>query len=99
MTLRGIIFHPPQTEWRYPLDTPLNVCQYIRTPEEEGEMEDEIKVIARMDRKKKIWLFHVLLDEQKTFSAWLRDQIDVHLVEKEPKRKMKPRKGGVKDAR
>ena len=55
-------------------------------------MEDEIKVIARMDRKKKIRLFHVLLDEQKTFSAWLRDQIDAYLAEKEPKGKN--RKGG-----
>ena len=52
-------------------------------------MEDEIKVIARMDRKKKIRLFHVLLDEQRTFSAWLRDQIDSYLAEKEPKGKRK----------
>ena len=50
-------------------------------------MEDEIKVIARMDRKKKIRLFHVLLDEQRTFSAWLRDQIDAYLAEKEPRGK------------
>ena len=50
-------------------------------------MEDEIKVIARMDRKKKIRLFHILLDEQRTFSAWLRDQIDAYLAEKEPKGK------------
>ena len=56
-------------------------------------MEDEIKVIARMDRKKKIRLFHVLLDEQRTFSAWLRDQIDAYLAEKEPKGKNKQRKG------
>ena len=56
-------------------------------------MEDEIKVIARMDRKKKIRLYHVLLDEGRTFSAWLRDQVDSYLAEKEPKRKKKPRKG------
>jgi len=56
-------------------------------------MEDEIMVIARMDRKKKIRLFHVLLDEQRTFSAWLRDQIDAYLAEKEPKGKNKQRKG------
>jgi len=56
-------------------------------------MEDEIKVIARMDRKKKIRLFHVLLDEQRTFSAWLRDQIDAYLAEKEPKGKKKQGKG------
>lgn len=48
-------------------------------------MEDEVKVIARMDRKKKIRLFHVLLDEQISFSAWLRQQIDAYLAEKEPK--------------
>ena len=50
-------------------------------------MEDEIKVIARMDRKKKIRLFHVLLDEGTTFSAWLRNQVDAYLAEKEPKGK------------
>jgi len=49
-------------------------------------MEDEIMVIARMDRKKKIRLFHVLLDEQRTFSAWLRDQADSYLAEKEGKK-------------
>ena len=50
-------------------------------------MEDEIRVIARMDRKKKIRLFHILLDERRTFSAWLRDKIDAYLAEKEPKAK------------
>jgi hypothetical protein len=54
-------------------------------------MEDEIKVIARMDRKKKVRLYHVLLDEGKTFSAWLRVQVDSYLAEKEPK--VKRRKG------
>ena len=56
-------------------------------------MEDEIMVIARMDRKKKIRLFHVLLDEERTFSAWLRDQIDAYLAEKEPKGKRTKEKG------
>ena len=56
-------------------------------------MEDEIMVIARMDRKKKIRLFHVLLDEGRTFSAWLRDQVDSYLVEKEPKGKRRKGKG------
>jgi hypothetical protein len=54
-------------------------------------MEDEIKVIARMDRKKKIRLYHILLDEGLTFSEWLRRQIDAYIEEKEPKGK---RKGG-----
>lgn len=48
-------------------------------------MEDEVKVIARMDRKKKTRLYHVLLDEGITFSEWLRRQIDTYLAEKEPK--------------
>jgi len=56
-------------------------------------MEDEIRVIARMNRGKKVRLYHVLLDEGRTFSAWLRDQVDSYLAEKEPKRKKKPRKG------
>jgi len=56
-------------------------------------MEDEIKVIARMERKKKVRLSHVLLDEGRTFSAWLRDQIDAYLAEKGPKGKKKPGKG------
>jgi hypothetical protein len=56
-------------------------------------MEDKIKVIARMDRKKKIRLFHVLLDEGRTFSAWLRDQIDAYLAKKEPNGKQRKEKG------
>jgi len=55
-------------------------------------MEDEVKVIARMDRKKKVRLYHVLLDEGITFSEWLRRQIDDYLKEKEPK---KSRGGGT----
>jgi hypothetical protein len=77
-----------------PLDTsPLCISLYTQGRKKEGKMEDEIMVIARMDRKKKIRLFHVLLDEQRTFSAWLRDQIDAYLAEKEPKGKKKQRKG------
>jgi hypothetical protein len=56
-------------------------------------MEDEIKVIARMDRKKKIRLYHVLLDEGRTFSAWLRDQIDAYLAKMEPNGKQRKEKG------
>lgn len=57
-------------------------------------MEDEIMVIARMDRKKKIRLFHVLLDEGRTFSAWLREKVDAYLAEKEPRGKSRQRKEG-----
>ncbi|MDX1814607.1 MAG: hypothetical protein R3239_01500 [Thermodesulfobacteriota bacterium] len=57
-------------------------------------MEDEAKVIARMDRKKKIRLYHVLLDEGITFSEWLRRNIDAYLEEKEAKGKRRNRKAG-----
>lgn len=50
-------------------------------------MENEIRVIARMDRKKKIRLYHLLLDEEKTFSAWLREQVDAYIEAKEPRGK------------
>jgi hypothetical protein len=56
-------------------------------------MEDEVKVIARMDGKKKVRLYHVLLDEGITFSEWLRRQIDAYLAEKEPKGKRSKGKG------
>lgn len=56
-------------------------------------MEDEIRVIARMDRKKKIRLYHLLLDEEKTFSAWLREQVDAYLGEMEPKGKQRKGRG------
>ena len=56
-------------------------------------MHDEVKVIARMDRKKKVRLYHVLLDEGITFSEWLRRQIDACLAEKEPKGKRRKGKG------
>ena len=46
-------------------------------------MEDEVKVIARIDRKKKVRLYHVLLDDGVTFSEWLRKQIEEYLVKKE----------------
>lgn len=57
-------------------------------------MEDEVKVIARIDRKKKVRLYHVLLDERITFSEWLRRNIDAYLAEKEPKGKPRNRKTG-----
>ena len=50
-------------------------------------MENEIRVIARMDRKKKIRLYHLLLDEEKTFSAWLREQVDAYIEAHGPKGK------------
>ena len=59
--------------------------------ERRWNLEDEVKVIARIDRKKKVRLYHVLLDEGITFSEWLRRNIDAYLKEKEPK--LKRRKG------
>jgi hypothetical protein len=56
-------------------------------------MEDEIRVIARMNRGKKVRLYHVLLDEGRTFSAWLRDQVDAYLLAKEPKVKRRKKRG------
>ena len=57
-------------------------------------MDDEIKVIARMDRKKKIRLCHLLLDEGTTFSAWLRGQVDAYIEAKEPKAKRRKAREG-----
>lgn len=51
------------------------------------DMENEIRVIARMDRKKKIRLYHLLLDEEKTFSSWLREQVDAYIEAKGSRRK------------
>ena len=56
-------------------------------------MEDEIRVIARMNRGKKIRLYHLLLDEGRTFSAWLREQVDAYIEAKEPKGKRRKGKG------
>lgn len=69
---------------------------YVSMPicrERGDDMEDEIRVIARMDRKKKIRLYHLLLDEEKTFSAWLREQVDAYLAEMEPKGKQRKGRG------
>ena len=73
----------------YLLTSDPDVCQYAFMTGKGVGMEDEIRVIARMDRKKKIRLYHLLLDEEKTFSAWLREQVDAYLEAKEPKGKRK----------
>jgi hypothetical protein len=67
---------------------------YTQCRKKEGKVEDEIKVIARMNRGKKIRLYHLLLDERKTFSAWLREQVDAFLAAKEPKGKRRKGKEG-----
>ena len=88
MTHRGPVSHLAPAEGIYLLGA-LAFCMPVCLYAENGgeDMEDEIRVIARMDRKKKIRLFHVLLDEERTFSAWLREQVDAYIAEKEPKGK------------
>lgn len=53
---------------------------------QEENTKDEIRVIARMSRAKKIQLYHLLLDEGKTFSAWLREQVDAYIEAKDGER-------------
>ena len=50
-------------------------------------MPKEIRVNAVLDPGLKKRLYRVLLEEDLTFSAWLRRQIDAYLAEKEPKGK------------
>lgn len=56
-------------------------------------MPKEIRVNAVLDPALKKRLYRVLLEEELTFSGWLRAQIDQYLAAKEPKAKRKPGKG------
>jgi hypothetical protein len=59
---------------------------------EGGEgMQKEIRVNAVIDPELKKRLYRVLLEDDLTFSAWLRRQIDQYLAGKEPKGKKKGR--------
>jgi hypothetical protein len=59
---------------------------------EGGEgMQKEIRVNAVIDPELKKRLYRVLLEDDLTFSAWLRRQIDQYLAAKEPKGKKKGR--------
>jgi len=49
-------------------------------------MPKEIRVNAVLDPGMKKRLYRVLLEEDLTFSEWLRRQIDAYLAEKEPKK-------------
>jgi len=51
-------------------------------------MEKMVKVIALIEKEQKRRLYHILLDEDRSFAEWLRDQIDAYV-----KAKGKPRKG------
>jgi len=50
-------------------------------------MEGQGRVNAFLDPELKKRLYRVLLEEDQTFSDWLRGQIDSYLAEKEPKGK------------
>ena len=56
-------------------------------------MPKEIRVNAVLDPALKKRLYRVLLEEELTFSGWLRRQIDAYLATKEPKGKKKQAKG------
>lgn len=58
----------------------------------------QIRLNANVEEDQAKRLKHALVDEDVSFSEWLRGQIDRYLSEKEPKRKKKG-KGGVRDGR
>ena len=53
----------------------------------------QIRLNANVEEEQAKRLKHALVDEGISFSAWLRDQIDAYLAEKEPKGKKNQRKG------
>ena len=53
-----------------------------------------VRLNAEVDEERRRRLYHVLLDEDLSFTEWLRRQIDAYLVEKEPKGKIKPKGRG-----
>ena len=55
-------------------------------------MGKQVKVIALIDEEQRRRLYHLLLDEDRSFAAWLREQIDAYLKEKDPKGKPRKRK-------
>jgi len=53
------------------------------------------RVLADIEPELRKRLFRVLLEEELTFTEWLRRQIDAYLAEKEPKGKRRKGKEGV----
>ena len=53
-----------------------------------------VRLNAEVDEERRRRLYHVLLDEDLSFTEWLRRQIDAYLAEKEPKEKKKPKERG-----
>jgi len=77
----------------HPLTPPP--CSIMLLNKKGGDkMLKEIRVNAVLDPDMKKRLYRVLLEEDLTFSEWLRRQIDAYLKEKEPKGKR--RKGTAK---
>jgi len=52
------------------------------------------RVLAEVDKDLKKRLYRVLLEEDLTFSEWVRQQIEAYLAEKEPKPKRRKGKEG-----
>ena len=51
------------------------------------------RLLADLEPELKKRLFRILLEEDLTFTDWLRSQVEAYLAEKEPKGKKKQRKG------
>ena len=52
------------------------------------------RLLADLEPELKKRLFRVLLEEDLTFTEWLRKQVDAYLAEKEPKGKKTTTAGG-----
>ena len=52
-----------------------------------------VRVNVLIGREQRRRLFHVLLDEGTSFSAWVRQQADAKLAQKEKPAKLRKRKG------
>ena len=50
------------------------------------------RLLADLEPELKKRLFRVLLEEDLTFTDWLREQVNAHLAEKEPKGKRRNKK-------
>ena len=66
---------------------------YISKKKGGGEMVKGRRLLADLEPELKKRLFRVLLEEDLTFTDWLREQVNAYLAEKEPKGKKKQGKG------
>lgn len=44
-----------------------------------------VKIIARVEAEQKRRLYHILLDEGRSFSEWMRDAMDSYIEQREGK--------------